>query len=385
MVKSVPSNATPAMLKWARLKAPYSVKDAASHLGVEPELIEQWERGEGTPSLPRLEKLAALYKRTTPFFYLPEPPTDFSPVHLRTLPNGGITGASPDFVYVIRRSHELQQWIASALEDADAEEIDFVGSASRPTNAVKHAIAMRARLGIGIFEQTATGTAHKAFELWRSRCEEIGVFVFQTTKIDLEEMRGFALPHKIAPVVMVNGTDPAAAKSFTLLHEMGHIVLGMAAITKDDPYSVTQNEPQAEQFCNRFAAEILVPREDFVPRVPSDWETRDDEILRDLSDFYRVSRAMIAFRLVETGFAETRYFFRKLPMLTANKGTSSGGPPRTVSERTVTKLGTAFCRLAVSEFQAGRIHGGELTSLMHMSLKHLPELESQLFLRRVPY
>jgi hypothetical protein len=93
---------------------------------------------------------------------------------------------------------------------------------------------------------------------------------------------------------------------------------------------------------------------------------------------------MIALRLVETGFAKKPYFFKKRKMLLrSERPQTGGGPMRSVAEKKLSRFGRPFCQLATGEFQSGEIHGGELTHLLGMSLKHLPELESLLFPHRV--
>jgi len=45
--------------------------------------------------------------------------------------------------------------------------------------------------------------------------------------------------------------------------------------------------------------------------------------------------------------------------------------------------GKMFSTLAVSAYHAGKIHGGELTSLLNLKLKHLGKFESLLYPSRV--
>ena len=78
MAKSIPSNATPTMLKWARTKTGLSVEDVANVEKITIERVNNWENGSETPTLARLRRLAKRYKRPTMVFYLPKPPKDFT-------------------------------------------------------------------------------------------------------------------------------------------------------------------------------------------------------------------------------------------------------------------------------------------------------------------
>jgi Zn-dependent peptidase ImmA (M78 family)/transcriptional regulator with XRE-family HTH domain len=385
MSASIPSNANHVMLKWGRGKL--TIDFVAGKLGVEPKLIEKWEAGDGTPSLPKLEEIAKLYGRITPVFYLPEPPTEFDVAKLkdyRTRTGAAPRDISPELHYAIRRTRELQEWAVSALEDEGATPSDIVGSIRLPSDPSKVAVHVRKILNMSLQIQTESRlTRSGAFELWRERCEALGVYVFQVDGVEESEMQGFALADQLAPVIAVNIADYPTAKTFTLLHELGHILLGISAIVGFDGFIEADQGPQSERFCNRLAAEILVPESDFKNNVPTDWQKRDNDVLRDLADRYKTSRLMIALRLVETGFAEWPYFFKKRKMLQGSERKRKGGPTRTFVEKKLARFGKSFCQLATSEFQSGQIHGGELTALLGMSLKHLPELESRLFRCRV--
>ncbi len=306
MSASIPSNANPALLKWARTQLKMTVEFAASAIGVEPQQIEKWEKGDGTPSLPKLEELAKLYKRITPVFYLPEPPAGaFNVAKLkdfRTRTGTVPSEFSPEMLYAIRHIRELQEWASSALEDEGSEAPDIAGSVSLPADPIKIANEARTLLNGSLdFQNYPQMTSGRAFDHLRDRLESIGIYVFQFDKVEVSEMQGFALADTLAPAVAVNIADYATSKLFTLIHEFGHILLGVSAIVGFDGFLESDVGPQSERFCNKFAAEVLVPGADFKKRVPVDWLSHDNQVLRDLSKTYKVSRLMIALRLVETG------------------------------------------------------------------------------------
>ena len=72
-----------------------------------------------------------------------------------------------------------------------------------------------------------------------------------------DEFRGFVSSDPIVPLVFVNGADSKAAQMFTLVHELAHIWIGEDALVN---LPVLQPGPvDIEKFCNRVAAEFLVP------------------------------------------------------------------------------------------------------------------------------
>jgi Zn-dependent peptidase ImmA (M78 family) len=95
---------------------------------------------------------------------------------------------------------------------------------------------------------------------------------------------------------VINDQDAKAAWSFTLLHELAHLWLGQSGVS-DGP-----SEQHIEQFCNEVAAELLVPRAELarVDLHGLDEDARID-LIQKLARQWRVSRPMIAYRLLKAG------------------------------------------------------------------------------------
>jgi Zn-dependent peptidase ImmA (M78 family) len=80
-------------------------------------------------------------------------------------------------------------------------------------------------------------------------------------KLDVEEFRGFALTDRYGPLIFVNGADAKSAQMFTLAHELAHVWLGPEGEGISGFEGIFPGDSRIEKFCDRAAAEFLVPRQ----------------------------------------------------------------------------------------------------------------------------
>ena len=88
MRSELASGIVPAVLRWARERAGYSVEDVARRMKKDSSDIDAWETGADAPTYIQLETLAYdIYKRPLAIFYFPEPPQEEQPQRrFRSLP-----------------------------------------------------------------------------------------------------------------------------------------------------------------------------------------------------------------------------------------------------------------------------------------------------------
>jgi Zn-dependent peptidase ImmA (M78 family) len=137
------------------------------------------------------------------------------------------------------------------------------------------------------------------------QAEDVGVLVMRSgvssnnlRRLSVGEFRGFAIVDSFAPTVFINSRDAKSAQIFTLAHELVHIWLGESGVSNPEPTKRSTEETNAiEQFCNRVAAELLVPSEG----VSQTWDRRRpiDQNIQRLSTMYRVSRYVVARQVYE--------------------------------------------------------------------------------------
>ena len=310
----------PKVLQWARQTAGLSLEDAARALGLGSargrsgvERLAAFESGL-EPSRSTLLEMAKVYRRPLLAFYLEEPPPagdrgqDF-----RTLP--GRERYSSELDALVRNIKARQGLIRSVLEDNEAEPIHFVGSATSREPVARFAAVIRDHLGFSLAEFRSKKTFDDAFSYARGKIENVGVFVLLLgnlgsyhTNIPVEVFRGFAIADRVAPLIVINDLDARAAWSFTAFHEFAHLWLGATGVSGGNE---TQN--RLEQYCNDVAGEILLPESDIdslskLKRVHS-FEALVEEI-SGFAEARRVSRSMVAYRLVRTGIIPSQVWKR---------------------------------------------------------------------------
>lgn len=252
----------PALLRWARDRAGLDVDELAHRF---PRLAD-WERETARPTLKQLEQFANATHTPIGFLFLPEPPTEQVPIpDFRTAGNQRIDHPSPDLLDTLYLCQQRQEWYRDFVRSQAETPLGFVGSVSVNSNIEATAEAMRRVLKFDLEERRLTPTWTDALRRFIEQADELGVLVMVNgvvgnnnyRKLDPDEFRGFALADGLAPLVFINGADTKAAQMFTLAHELAHIWLGQTALSDVSPITVPTN--QIEQWCNKLAAELLVP------------------------------------------------------------------------------------------------------------------------------
>ncbi len=252
----------PELLRWACERAGYAVAD----LEQEFPRLAAWERGEERPTLKQVEAFAKTTHTPIGYLFLPTPPVEKVPIpDFRRMDNQHAGHPSPDLLETIYICQQRQDWYRDYARSVGEKPLLFVGSASVRDDIVSTAARIRTALGFDVNERRRMPTWTDALRHFIEQAEELGVLVMcngvvhnnNHRHLDPKEFRGFAIADDLAPLVFINGADTKAAQMFTLAHELAHIWIGESAVSDAQPASVP--EQAVERWCNRVAAELLVP------------------------------------------------------------------------------------------------------------------------------
>jgi Zn-dependent peptidase ImmA (M78 family) len=292
----------PAMLRWARARAGLEL-DALAHRF--PKLAD-WEREEARPTLRQLEDFAKATHAPVGYLFLSEPPVEHVPIpDFRTVENRRIGHPSPDLLETIYLCQQRQEWYRDYVRSLREEPLPFIGSATPESNVVQTAAEIRHALGFEIEERRQCPTWTEALRRFIEQADRLGVLVMVNgvvgsnnhRKLNPDEFRGFAISDELAPLVFINGADTKSAQMFTLAHELAHLWLGQSALSDMEPASSPTH--RVENWCNRVAAELLVPLAVFREQLRPDEDL--GATLNRLAKHFKVSTLVVLRRIYDAG------------------------------------------------------------------------------------
>ncbi len=300
------------LLSWARERAGLETSDLTHRF---PKLAA-WEEGTVRPTLKQVEDFAKATHAPVGFLFLQEPPVESIPIpDLRTIRNKPIARPSPDLLDMIYVCQQRQEWYRDFARAERISPISFVGSMSLQSQVESTAAIIRRTLGFDVEQRRRIPTWTDALRLFIGQADEAGIMVMCSgvvlnnnyRPLDPDEFRGFALSDSLAPLVFINGADTRAAQMFTLAHELAHIWLGQSAVSDTQASLVPDHE--IERWCNKVAAELLVPLEIFKEEYDGGLSLRSE--LDRLARQFKVSTLVILRRMRDAGGLTKEEFWRE--------------------------------------------------------------------------
>lgn len=290
------------LIRWARERGELELSVLAKRF---PHLAA-WEDGDLQPTLKQLEDFARATHAPIGYLFLSEPPVEVVPIpDYRTVANTRIAHPSPDLLETTYMCEQRQEWYRDFARTTGEDPLPFVGSLTLTHDVVAAAARIRDALRFDLERRREMPTWSEALREFIGQADELGILVMRSgivgsnthRKLDPQEFRGFAMADALAPVVFINGADSRSAQMFTLAHELVHIWLGQSALSDAEARYVPDHE--VERWCNRVAAELLVPlevvRREFQPGsgVPSE--------MNRLARRFKVSTLVVLRRIHDAG------------------------------------------------------------------------------------
>ena len=268
--------------------------------------LDSWLDKSITPTLKQIEAFAKATYTPVGYLFLDELPEEKMPIpDYRTMANAQISRPSPNLLDTVYICQQRQEWYRNYARNNGIKPLDYVGSVDLGTPIESVVADIRKKLNFDLEAHASMRTWEEALRSFIDSAEAAGIMVMLNgivlsstrRKLNPEEFRGFALTDDLAPLVFVNGADTKSARMFTLAHELAHIWLGETALSSADIGG--QEEQSVERWCNKVAAELLVPLAVFKSEI-----RRDEEIpnaLQRLARHFKVSTLVILRRMLDAG------------------------------------------------------------------------------------
>ena len=376
----------PSLLVWARAESGFGVDRIAKRLQVTEERVRAWETGDRQPTLRQLQELARFVHRPLGVFFMPRPPqVPILAAEYRRLPDVVPGQESPELRLALRQMLTRRENALNLMGELGEVVPEFSLRAHLQEPPARVGQRLRLAAGVSVEAQLGWANEYEAWRAWRAAAERLGVLVFQFAKVPLSEVRGLALPRTPLPVAAVNGKEMPEPRTFTLYHELVHLML--AAANEEAPAARERRNGAAwlevERFAEAAASHALVPEEALRAVVSqlglarAEW---DNDAVRRVARKFRLTPLAMATRLRESGFMTWATYNAWREQWLAYVATL---PPRrsgfaTPVEKAISRAGWPFAQLVLEALSANRITSVEASRYLDLKAEHFDDLRTHL-------
>jgi|BioPla2DNA2_1021312.scaffolds.fasta_scaffold06897_8 Zn-dependent peptidase ImmA (M78 family) len=251
-------------------------------------------------------------------------------------------------------------------------------------DVAEYAKIIRTYFGLELDIQLRLQSARQFYLYLRQQIESKGIFIHCFTGVDVEIARGISIFNESTPIIGINDNDRYPAKSFSIIHELVHIIKRQSTLCNEMFASFSSQKE--EVFCNAVAGEVLVPVAsldvvltanriinfslDDIEAITKKYSVSKEVITRRLYDTNRISKDEY-----DTYANEIRQNFlqeREADRLARQEGRGQI-IPKNMSREAVDKTSTAICRVLLIGYSDGYFSKQEVSGLLGIKEKHIPK------------
>lgn len=387
MAATIPAMVTPTVLAWARKESGFEPEPVAKKLQVTLDKLLSWEQGERKPTMRQAQNLAKIYHRPLGVFFLPQPPS-IPPLaaEYRRIPGVSPGTESPELRLAIRVVSQRREVVLDLSEELGHPIQEFSTGVHLNESPGVVGARLRSLIGVSAQEQLDWRDEWQAWRRWREAVESAGVSVFQFPKVSLTQARGVSLLLFPLPAIGINTRESsAAARSFTLMHELAHISL---AVGKEEQVALKEKRDDAnwaivERFAEEVASAVLIPDdmlEGFLKKMSLPKDSWDVPLVRRLAYTFRVTPLAMATRLRSVGALSWNGYQSWKDDWEAYVATLKprGGGFASPVDKTLGRSGRPFVQLVLEAMDANRITAVEACRYLDLRFDHFDKLRGEL-------
>ena len=263
----------------SRVHKGLSMQEVADNIGVSKQMINKYEQGKSMPTSEKLIALSKLFQQKVDYFFR-KPEVTIGEISFRKKSKFGAKKVNA-LKEEIRIQIENYLFIENICEVSNAFENPLQHSIIANEQHVKEAVKqLRNYWNIG------QDAIHNIIDL----LEDNHIKVIEVS----DESRSFDGLATIIDdkyhIIVIAKAMPIERKRFTLLHELGHLLLPIGAL----------EEKQQEKFCNIFASETLLSETNAITEFGNSRSRISFEELKNVQEKYGISISAIVYKLGDT-------------------------------------------------------------------------------------
>lgn len=362
------------VLIWARESLAITRNQVTEKTKISAKRIIQLEEGEKLPTLVELKDFSKLYKRTIATLLLSNPPKEKPlPTDRRTIDSKELGNFHEKTIMAVRKARALSQSYLELKQELNIEipKINLGASIEEKPEI----IASKIRAVLNLEEIREIKSTTQALEFYIEKVESLGIAVYQLI-LTQDEIRGFTILDEAIPIIGIKRNDQVSAKTFTLFHELGHVLLNKEGLC--DLSEKTNIE--IEKWCNAFSAEMLIPVTELLEMEAVINHKRNEEKiwnkkeLVELANYFHVGPLAILRTLLENKLTTQAYYNdRHLAWNKPQFGRSKKPEGRNIPKEAIKEKGRNYISLAFTAFDQNRIDLKDLSDFLGIKLSYIPK------------
>lgn len=255
---------------------------------------------------------------------------------------------------------------------------------SNEASVVDYAKKIRGYFELDLETQFKLNSSRQFYLYVRQKIENKGIFIHCFTGVDVEIARGVSIYNEAAPIIGINDNDRYPAKTFSIIHELVHLLKRQSTLCNEMFSSFSAHTE--EVFCNAIAGEVLVPANSLnailTARKITDISLDD---IATIAKRFSVSKEVIARRLYDTDwFSKDEYdtfaneiWQNFLKEREAEKIARQEGRGqkivKNVSREAVDKTSSAICKILLIGYSDGYFSKQDVSGFLGIKEKHIPK------------
>jgi len=290
----------PQRLLWCLDELGQGPQDLAKTLNLSEKTVAAALRGDSAFSFRQLGQIASYFGRGVLFFL----GSDAVDEQIHTPQFRTIKNKRPDLDVEVRKLIERSEWqreVYLSLLEETKDELEGRTSLPNLAGRTPREAADQVRRSLDL-------DGRQSIETYREALERSGVLVFRAQGYEgrwhwdkESSLLGFSLYYPQYPVIVLKREDWETRQAFTLMHELGHLVLHQTGSI--DGEGDFESREERENEANEFAGQILVPDDllgSVVGPAPED-PSRYDAWVAPVSRPRGVSAEVVLRRLLDAG------------------------------------------------------------------------------------